>query len=148
MSRSLRRSRSPPWRGDDQHSDGTYRVAADSPSGQRDNDRDQPKIDGVTIRQPRHRRLLVARLLDETHDAGIGRRVGIPRLGHTCGHCPYCTNGEQNLCDTPQFTGYTRDGGFATHVVADQDYAFDPPEDADPVALARSSAPGLSDGGR
>ncbi len=55
----------------------------------------------------------------------LGRRVGIPWLGHTCGHCSYCTNGQENLCDEPLFTGYTRDGGFATHVVADQEYAFE-----------------------
>ncbi len=54
----------------------------------------------------------------------IGMRVGIPWLGHTCGHCPYCLSGHENLCDTPVFTGYTRDGGFATHAVADAQYVF------------------------
>src|SRR5271169_1877566 len=53
-----------------------------------------------------------------------GRRVGIPWLGHTCGCCSYCTAGQENLCDRPVFTGYTRDGGFATHAVADAAYAF------------------------
>jgi alcohol dehydrogenase, propanol-preferring len=54
----------------------------------------------------------------------IGERVGIPWLGHTCGHCPYCLGGHENLCDFPQFTGCTRDGGFATYVVADAAYCF------------------------
>ena len=36
-----------------------------------------------------------------------GERVGIPWLGHTCGHCPYCTSGHENLCDRPVFTGYS-----------------------------------------
>ncbi len=45
----------------------------------------------------------------------IGERVGVPWLDHTCGHCPYCASGRENLCDEPLFTGYTRDGGFATH---------------------------------
>ena len=54
----------------------------------------------------------------------IGERVGIPWLGHTCGHCPYCLGGHENLCDFPQFTGCNRDGGFATHVVADAAYCF------------------------
>jgi propanol-preferring alcohol dehydrogenase len=49
----------------------------------------------------------------------IGQRVGVPWLGHTCGHCRYCDEGRENLCDAPAFTGYTRDGGFATHVVAE-----------------------------
>ncbi|MHB8885216.1 MAG: zinc-dependent alcohol dehydrogenase family protein [Methylovirgula sp.] len=54
----------------------------------------------------------------------IGMRVGIPWLGHTCGRCPYCRAGKENLCDTPIFTGYTRDGGYATRAVADATYVF------------------------
>ncbi len=48
-----------------------------------------------------------------------GDRVGIPWLGHTCGHCPYCLSGRENLCDHPGFTGYTLNGGYASHAVAD-----------------------------
>ena len=44
----------------------------------------------------------------------IGARVGVPWLGHACGRCPYCRSGRENLCDAPRFTGYTRDGGYAT----------------------------------
>ena len=40
-------------------------------------------------------------------------------LAATCGSCPYCRDGRENLCDQPFFTGYTRDGGFATHTVTD-----------------------------
>lgn len=72
-----------------------------------------------------------------------GRRVGVPWLGHTCGACDYCRSGAENLCDAPLFTGYTRDGGFATHVVADADFAFDLDEAADPVALAPLLCAGL-----
>ena len=43
----------------------------------------------------------------------------MPWLGATDGVCPYCRSGHENLCDNPVFTGYTRDGGYATHVVAD-----------------------------
>lgn len=49
----------------------------------------------------------------------VGQRVGIPWLGHTCGVCPYCAEHRENLCDRPLFTGYTRDGGFATAAIAD-----------------------------
>ena len=49
----------------------------------------------------------------------LGQRVGVPWLGGCCGRCRYCRAGRENLCDAPQFTGCTRDGGFATHVVAD-----------------------------
>ncbi|MBX5145697.1 zinc-dependent alcohol dehydrogenase family protein [Rhizobium lentis] len=73
----------------------------------------------------------------------VGQRVGVPWLGHTCGCCSFCRNKEENLCDQPQFTGYTRDGGFATHVVADADYAFVLDPQADPVALAPLLCAGL-----
>src|SRR5579863_7980487 len=43
-----------------------------------------------------------------------GDRVGVPWLGHACGHCPWCQAGRENLCDAPLFTGFTRDGGFAS----------------------------------
>jgi propanol-preferring alcohol dehydrogenase len=54
----------------------------------------------------------------------IGERVGIPWLGYTDGTCPYCLSGQENLCDHPQFTGYTRDGGYASHAIADARYVF------------------------
>src|SRR3981081_767165 len=37
----------------------------------------------------------------------VGDRVGVPWLGFTCGVCRYCRAGDENLCDAPQFTGYT-----------------------------------------
>ena len=58
----------------------------------------------------------------------IGARVGVPWLGHTCGVCPYCRDHKENLCDAPLFTGYTRDGGYATHAVADANYCFRLPD--------------------
>jgi alcohol dehydrogenase, propanol-preferring len=73
----------------------------------------------------------------------LGERVGIPWLGHTCGHCAYCASGRENLCDDPLFTGYTRDGGFASHAVADAAYAFPLPDSGDPVALAPLLCAGL-----
>ncbi len=60
--------------------------------------------------------------------AGTGERVGVPWLGRTCGHCPYCLSDRENLCDAPAFTGFTRDGGFASHVVADARYCFPIPD--------------------
>jgi propanol-preferring alcohol dehydrogenase len=72
-----------------------------------------------------------------------GERVGIPWLGHTCGVCPYCRSGHENLCDAAAFTGYTRDGGFATHVVADALYGFPMSGFADPVAAAPLMCAGL-----
>jgi alcohol dehydrogenase, propanol-preferring len=73
----------------------------------------------------------------------VGERVGIPWLGHTCGVCPYCLAGQENLCDRPLFTGYTRDGGFATAAIADARYAFPLGESGDDVALAPLLCAGL-----
>jgi alcohol dehydrogenase, propanol-preferring len=75
--------------------------------------------------------------------AALGTRVGIPWVGHTCSQCEYCLSGRENLCDRPIFTGYTRDGGFATHVIADVAYAFPLAEFRDPVAAAPLLCAGL-----
>jgi alcohol dehydrogenase, propanol-preferring len=58
----------------------------------------------------------------------IGQRLGVPWLGHTCGHCRYCMSDRENLCDNARFTGYTLDGGYAEYAVADQRYCFPLPE--------------------
>ena len=73
----------------------------------------------------------------------VGERVGIPWLGHTCGVCPYCIGHRENLCDAPLFTGYTRDGGFATAVIADARFAFPLGETGEDVALAPLLCAGL-----
>jgi alcohol dehydrogenase, propanol-preferring len=73
----------------------------------------------------------------------VGRRVGVPWLGQTCGHCQYCRSGRENLCDHPLFTGYTRDGGYATHVIADARYVFPLPELGGDVATAPLLCAGL-----
>jgi alcohol dehydrogenase, propanol-preferring len=73
----------------------------------------------------------------------LGERVGVPWLGHTCGVCPYCLQQEENLCDHPLFTGYTRDGGFATETIADARYAFPLGEAGTDIALAPLLCAGL-----
>jgi propanol-preferring alcohol dehydrogenase len=59
-----------------------------------------------------------------THRFKIGRRVGVPWLGWTCGKCKFCRAGHENLCDRAVFTGYTRDGGYAEFTVADERFCF------------------------
>jgi propanol-preferring alcohol dehydrogenase len=73
----------------------------------------------------------------------IGDQVGIPWLGHTCGRCSYCMSDRENLCDYPLFTGYTRNGGFATAAIADARYTFPLEAASDPVALAPLLCAGL-----
>lgn len=54
----------------------------------------------------------------------LGARVGVPWLGWTCGQCPYCASGRENLCDNARFTGYTLNGGYAEYTVADERFCF------------------------
>jgi propanol-preferring alcohol dehydrogenase len=74
---------------------------------------------------------------------GSGERVGVPWLGRTCGHCPYCRAGRENLCDEPAFTGFTRDGGFASHVVADARFCLPIPDAFGDVEAAPLLCAGL-----
>jgi propanol-preferring alcohol dehydrogenase len=76
-------------------------------------------------------------------DFAIGARVGVPWLGHTCGQCGFCRADQENLCDQPEFTGYTRDGGFASHVVADGGFCFALPDQFDDAAVAPLLCAGL-----
>jgi len=73
----------------------------------------------------------------------IGERVGVPWLGHTCGVCPYCQAQHENLCDHPLFTGFTRDGGFATATIVDARFTFPLGETGSDVALAPLLCAGL-----
>jgi len=73
----------------------------------------------------------------------VGARVGVPWLGWTCGVCPYCTSGRENLCDRARFTGYQIDGGYAEFTVADERYCFPIPAQFDDVAAAPLLCAGL-----
>ncbi len=72
-----------------------------------------------------------------------GQRVGIPWLGHTCGVCTYCMKQRENLCDSPLFTGYTRDGGFATATIVDSRFAFALGDEGSDESLAPLLCAGL-----
>jgi propanol-preferring alcohol dehydrogenase len=73
----------------------------------------------------------------------IGDRVGVPWLGSTCGHCSYCVQGLENLCEAAQFTGATLDGGFAEFTVADARYCLAIPERYSDVEAAPLLCAGL-----
>ena len=73
----------------------------------------------------------------------VGDRVGVPWLGGTDGSCFYCTHGMENLCDSPTFTGFTRDGGYATHVLADSRFCVRIPENFGDVEAAPLLCAGL-----
>jgi propanol-preferring alcohol dehydrogenase len=73
----------------------------------------------------------------------VGDRVGVPWLGRTCGHCPYCVSGRENLCDSPTFTGFSRDGGYASHCLADSRYCLRIPDAFGDVEAAPLLCAGL-----
>jgi propanol-preferring alcohol dehydrogenase len=73
----------------------------------------------------------------------MGERVGIPWLGQTDGTCPYCRMYRENLCDHPIFTGFTRDGGFASATIADARFALPLGEVGSDVSLAPLLCAGL-----
>jgi len=73
----------------------------------------------------------------------VGDRVGVPWLGRTCGICPYCRSGHENLCDQPTFTGATRDGGYASHVLADCRFCLPIPPGYDDAEAAPLLCAGL-----
>lgn len=73
----------------------------------------------------------------------MGQRVGIPWLGGTCGTCHFCKLHRENLCDTPVFTGYDRDGGYAEYACADERFCFNLPDSYDDVHAAPLLCAGL-----
>lgn len=73
----------------------------------------------------------------------LGQRVGVPWLGATCGRCAYCTSGRENLCDAPEFTGYTRWGGYADLLLAKAHFTLPLPEDLDDLRAAPLLCAGL-----
>jgi len=82
------------------------------------------------------------------HGAGtprfpLGARVGVPWLAWTCGECVQCRARRENLCERGRFTGYTRDGGYATRTVADERYCFAIPAAYDDAHAAPLLCAGL-----
>jgi alcohol dehydrogenase, propanol-preferring len=67
---------------------------------------------------------------DGCHRLAPGDRVGVAWLHRTCGRCPFCLRGEENLCEVAEFTGWTVDGGYADALTVPEDFAV-----ALPVAL-------------
>lgn len=61
-------------------------------------------------------------------DRKIGERVGVAWLHRTCGCCSFCTTARENLCDSPDFTGWTVNGGFAQYVVAPASFTYPLPD--------------------
>jgi alcohol dehydrogenase, propanol-preferring len=67
---------------------------------------------------------------------GDGERVGVAWLGGADGTCEHCLAGRENLCEQAEFTGWTRDGGYAERMVARRDFVFPIPDLFDDIHAA------------
>jgi propanol-preferring alcohol dehydrogenase len=85
----------------------------------------------------------VVRAGKDVDSFAVGDRIGVPWLGYTCNRCSFCRSGRENLCDRPEFTGYTLDGGYAEYVVADKRYCFALPDGYSDAAAAPLLCAGL-----
>ena len=102
------------------------------------------EIHGVLPIVPGHE--IVGRVIalgPEAEGFASGDRIGVPWLGGTDGSCFYCAHGMENLCDRPTFTGFTRDGGYATHVLADSRFCLHLPDGFTDVEAAPLLCAGL-----
>jgi len=66
----------------------------------------------------------------------VGDRAGVGWLGSTCGTCDLCRRGLENLCEEARFTGWDRNGGFATGMTVASDFAFPLPLGAGDLDVA------------
>jgi propanol-preferring alcohol dehydrogenase len=71
-----------------------------------------------------------------TPDLPLGTRVGVSWIGGVDGTCWYCQHDKENLCDSPTFTGYTVDGGYAQYATARADFVFPLPAELDDLRAA------------
>ncbi len=80
---------------------------------------------------------IVGEIIDgATSDLPVGTRVGVSWMGGVDGTCPYCRRDRENLCDSPVFTGYTVDGGYAEYAAARNDFVYPLPPELDDLHAA------------
>jgi propanol-preferring alcohol dehydrogenase len=104
-------------------------------------DGDLPVREGVI---PGHEIVGVVEALGQgVTSLALGQRVGVPWLGAACGRCRFCRQGAENLCDHAQFTGWTRDGGYAEMTVADARFCFVLPDGLGDLEVAPLLCAGL-----
>lgn len=65
-----------------------------------------------------------------------GDRVGVPWLYSACGHCEYCLSAWETVCASAEYSGYTKNGGFAEYILADAAYVAHVPAGLSAVAAA------------
>lgn len=80
---------------------------------------------------------------DGVEGFNIGQRIGVPWLGGSCGHCFYCLQGQENICDDAQYTGYQLNGGLAEYCVANSQFCFPVPDNYPDLQAAPLFCAGL-----
>ena len=74
-----------------------------------------------------------------------GARVGVGWHSGSCGHCGRCRRGDAFACENVHgATGVTRDGGYATHMIAHVSALAHVPESLDPVEAAPLLCAGIT----
>ena len=86
---------------------------------------------------------LVDRLGDGCRRLRVGQRVGVAWLRHTCGVCPFCRAGRENLCEQSLYTGYDADGGYAQYAVGPEEFVYEIPAGFEAVQAAPLLCAGL-----
>ena len=67
----------------------------------------------------------------------VGERVGVGWFGGSCGYCGHCRRDAGFACENVHaVTGVSRDGGYATHMIALASSVAHFPDDLDPIKSA------------
>jgi len=77
-------------------------------------------------------------------DRAVGQRVAVAWLGYACGHCRYCIDGRESLCESQHNTGYSVDGAFAEYFVANGRFAVPVPDGVSPRDAAPLTCAGVT----
>ncbi len=73
-----------------------------------------------------------------------GQRVGVGWQAGSCGHCPWCRKGEENLCAQGRLTCVGRNGGFAERIRVDARFAVPIPDGMDAATTAPLLCAGIT----
>ena len=80
---------------------------------------------------------VIERLGAEVQGWSVGERVGVGWFGGACGYCRRCQRDSAFACENVhETTGVSRDGGYATHMVARASAIARMPDDLDAVQSA------------
>ena len=87
---------------------------------------------------------IVKQIADGVTALKVGDRVSIAWLYKACGACEYCNSGRETLCRNVINSGYTADGGMATHCIVNADFAVKVPDGLDPAQASSITCAGVT----